>query len=146
MIPQSCLNDRAQHVFIKKNDLRINLKTPFWSSVIWLVTTKLWIGNNQKGSQNNIRPRCSKLTTSLVNVSLKFQTLISQISWYFLLKKCVKLLQKLLSFFRQKISLYFAYKVVKHLTSWPLNELVKLTMLWTTGPRTPTCLELWKDI
>ena len=26
------------------------------------------------------------------------------------------------------------YKVVKHLTSWPLNELVKPTMLWTTGP------------
>ena len=36
---------------------------------------------------------CSKLTTSLVNVSLKFQTLISQIHQYFLLKKCVKLLQ-----------------------------------------------------
>ena len=29
----------------------------------------------------------------------------------------------------------FGYKAVKHLTSWPLNELVKLTMLWTTGPR-----------
>ena len=29
----------------------------------------------------------------------------------------------------------FDYKVVKHLTSWPLTELVKLTMLWTTGPR-----------
>ena len=31
---------------------------------------------------------CSKLTTSLVNVSLKFQTLILQIHCYFLLKKC----------------------------------------------------------
>ena len=29
-------------------------------------------------------PGCSKLTTSLVNVSLKFQTLISQICQYFL--------------------------------------------------------------
>ena len=28
-------------------------------------------------------PGCSKLTTSLVNVSLKFQTLISQICQYF---------------------------------------------------------------
>ena len=28
------------------------------------------------------------------------------------------------------------YKVTKHLMSWPLNEHVKLTMLWTTGPRT----------
>ena len=37
-------------------------------------------------------PGCSKLTTSLVNVSLKFQTLISEIRQYFLLKKCKKLL------------------------------------------------------
>ena len=33
-------------------------------------------------------PSCSKLTTSLVNVSLKFQKLILQIHCYFLLKKC----------------------------------------------------------
>ena len=38
-------------------------------------------------------PGCSKLTTALVNVSLKFQMLISQIRQYFLLKKCEKLLQ-----------------------------------------------------
>ena len=38
-------------------------------------------------------PGCSKLTMSLVNVLLKFQTLISQICPYFLLKKCEKLLQ-----------------------------------------------------
>ena len=37
-------------------------------------------------------PGCSKLMTSLVNVSLKFQTLISHICQYFLLKKCEKLL------------------------------------------------------
>ena len=39
------------------------------------------------------RPGCSKLTTSLVNETLKFQTLISQICQYFLLKKYEKLLQ-----------------------------------------------------
>ena len=33
-------------------------------------------------------PSCSKLMTSLVNDSLKFQTLILQIHCYFLLKKC----------------------------------------------------------
>ena len=38
-------------------------------------------------------PGCSELTTSLVNVSLNFQELISQICHYFLLKKCEKLLQ-----------------------------------------------------
>ena len=37
-------------------------------------------------------PGCSKLTTSLVNVSLKFQMFIAQCQ-YFLLKKCEKLLQ-----------------------------------------------------
>ena len=31
-------------------------------------------------------PGCSKLTTSLVNISLKFQTLISEIRQYFWLK------------------------------------------------------------
>ena len=37
-------------------------------------------------------PSCSNLTTSLVNVSLKFQMLIFQIQQMFLLKKCEKLL------------------------------------------------------
>ena len=50
-------------------------------------------------------PGCSKLTTSLVNMSLKFQKLISQISRYFLLKKCVKLLhcKSFSHFFNKKI-------------------------------------------
>ena len=38
-------------------------------------------------------PRCSTLTTLLVNVSLKFRLLISEIHQYFLLKNCEKLLQ-----------------------------------------------------
>ena len=63
-------------------------------------------------------PGCSKLTTSLVNVSLKFQTLISEIRHYFLLKKCDKLLhcKSFSCFFSKNISV-FGYKVVKHLTS-----------------------------
>ena len=57
-------------------------------------------------------PSCSKLTTSLVNVSLKFQTLILQIHCYFLLKKCENplyckgLVQRILTFFQQKITVY----------------------------------------
>ena len=63
-------------------------------------------------------PGCSKLTTSLVNVSLKFQMLISEICQYFLLKKCEKLLQckSFSHFFNKNISV-FGYKVVKHLMS-----------------------------
>ena len=64
------------------------------------------VGGNHSG------PGCSKLTTSLVNVSLKFQTLISQICQYFLLKKCEKLLQckSLSHFFQEKISVYLVIK------------------------------------
>ena len=64
-------------------------------------------------------PGCSKLTTSLVNVSLKFQTLISEIRHYYLLKKCEKLLQckSFSHFFPEKNFSVFGYKVVKHLTS-----------------------------
>ena len=50
-------------------------------------------------------PNCSKLTTSLVNDSLNFQKLISEICQYFLLKKCEKLLQckSFSHFFNKKI-------------------------------------------
>ena len=50
-------------------------------------------------------PDCSKLKTSLVNISLKFHMLISEICQYFLLKKC-----ELLSFFQLKISVYLVIK------------------------------------
>ena len=79
-------------------------------------------------------PSCSNLMTSLVKVTLKFRMYIFEICQYFLLEKYEKLLQcKLPYFFNKNISV-FGYKVIKHLTSWPLNELIKLTMLWTTGP------------
>ena len=58
-------------------------------------------------------PSCSKLTTSLVNVLLKFQTLISSIRQYFLLKKCEKLLQcsaKASHIFSTKISVYQCFE------------------------------------
>ena len=63
-------------------------------------------------------PGCSKLTMSLVNVSLKFQMLISNITQYFLLKQCEKLLQckNFSHFFNKKISV-FSDKVVKYLMS-----------------------------
>ena len=80
-------------------------------------------------------PGCSKLTMSLVNVSLKFQTLISDFRQYFLLKKWELLQCKSLSHFFIKNIGVFNNKIIQHLTSWPLNKLVKLTKLWTTGPR-----------
>ena len=81
-------------------------------------------------------PGCSKPTMLLVNLSLKFQTLLSEICHYFLLKNVRSFCSaKASHIFSTKNISGFGYKVVKHLRSWPLNELVKLTMLWTTGPR-----------
>ena len=57
-------------------------------------------------------PSCSKLTTLLVKVSLNFQTLISQICQYFLLKKCEKFLhcKSFSHFFQENISVYLVIK------------------------------------
>ena len=55
-------------------------------------------------------PSCSKLMTLLVNVSLNFQKLISQICQYFLLKKWEKLLQASLTLFLQIISVFLVIK------------------------------------
>ena len=61
-------------------------------------------------------PGCSKITISLVNISLKFQILnISNMPIFFVEK--MGEVQKPLSFFKQKIFNVFGYKVVKHLTS-----------------------------
>ena len=66
------------------------------------VTSFKHMSNKQTG------PSCSKLTTSLVNVSLKFQTLILQIHCYFLLKKCENPLHcKGVSHFSTKINSVF---------------------------------------
>ena len=64
-------------------------------------------------------PGCPKLTMSLVNVSLKFQTLISQICQYFLLKKFEKLLQckSFSDFFNKK------FQCIWLLSRKTLNEL-----------------------
>ena len=62
--------------------------------------------NSDVNSFEQPGPGCSKLTMLLVNVSLKFQTLITNKSQYFLLKNC----QKLLSFFQQKFSVYLVIK------------------------------------
>ena len=60
---------------------------------------------------------CSKLTTSLVNVSLKFQTQILQIQYDFLLKKCESLLQYSQIFSKKKNNSVFDNVVSTYLTS-----------------------------
>ena len=72
-----------------------------------------------KAPETKTEPGCSKLRISLVNVSLKFQTL--KFSNIFVEKASLILSTKHCS--------VFGNRVVKHLTSWPFNELVKLRML-----------------
>ena len=114
------------------------------------VTLHVLCSFNRKDFRITVKSRsgagCSKLTTLLVKETLKFQTLIAQIPNRF----CRKNLRSFCSakasrIFSTKNFSVFDYKVIKHLTSWPLNELVKLTMLWTTGPRTLTlvCQDWW---
>ena len=61
---------------------------------------------------------CSILTTSLVNVSLKFQMLTSEICQYFLLKNVKSFCNaKAFLIFSTKNISVFGYEVIKHLTS-----------------------------
>ena len=81
-------------------------------------------------------PSCSKLTMSLVNDSLKFTSSDMQICWFFFCWKNVS------SFCTAKATHIFSAKNIrilyiesaKTVSEMTLNELVKLTMLWTTGP------------
>ena len=72
-------------------------------------------------------PSCSKVTMSLVNVSLKLCLLIMAYTLYF----CWKNVNS--TFFQQKHFLirYVCTRTVNILTT---NEPVKLMMIWTTGP------------
>ena len=63
-------------------------------------------------------PGCSKLTMSLVNVSLKFQKLISQICQYFCCKNVGSFCSAKASLiFSTKNFSVFGYKVIRHLRS-----------------------------
>ena len=69
-------------------------------------------------------PSCSKLTMSLVKVSLKFKTLILQIHCYFMLKKCENP-----HIFSTKNNSVFVTLADICFTNLCLNGIVKLTML-----------------
>ena len=53
--------------------------------------------------------------------------------------------QKLLTFFQQKIIRIVYIESAKTVNEMTLNKLVKLTRLWTTGPLSvPVILKFWK--
>ena len=75
-------------------------------------------------------PSCSKLTMSLVNVSLKLWSLHMAYMLIFLLKKC----SKSYSLFFSKNICEFDIVLTRAVNILTTNEPVKLTRLWTTGP------------
>ena len=93
--------------------------------------------SKQCSSDENITsgPSCSKLTMSLVNVSLKLLSLNMAYMLIFLLKKMwvAFAFAKATHIFQQNTCELDTVltRAVKILTT---NELVKLTTLWTTGP------------
>ena len=113
--------------------MKVNFKAFLFKLVIFYALFKEKVKvlpKHSRLSPTSPGPSCSKLTMSLVNVSLNFQKLSSQICQYFLLKKCEKLLHcKSFSHFFNKNFSVLDSKAIKHLRSLPLNELVKLTML-----------------
>ena len=82
---------------------------------------KDWIPFGRHASSNEAnRARLLKLTTSLVEGSLKFKMLLSQICQYFLMKKFEKLLQckSFSHFFNKNISVFgYTCNIIKCVTS-----------------------------
>ena len=79
---------------------------------------------------------CSKLTMSLVNDSLKFTSIDTQICWNFLLKNVSSFCSaKATHIFSAKNIRILYIESAKTVNEMTLNKLVKLTTLWTTGPR-----------
>ena len=89
----------------------------------------------KKNKQKTSEPSCSKLTMSLVNDSLKFTSSDTQICWNFLLKNVSSFCNaKATHIFSAKNIRILYIEFAKTVNEMTLYELVKLTMLWTTGP------------
>ena len=105
-------------VFVKTgilNQIYISIVYIYIGKLFWWVRTTVHCAPG---------PSCSKITMSLVNNSLKFL-----IEWYanmlkfFAEKMWVAFaVQKLLTFFQQKISEYCILNPLKQLTKWPLTS------------------------
>ena len=106
--------DKKKCLFLRNMEPLIHIKMiNWWQWIKALCNKSSWAGSS-----------CSKLTTSLVNDSLKFTSSDTQICWNVLLKKMwvAFAVQKLLTFFQQKISKYCVLNLLKLLTKWPLTS------------------------
>ena len=88
-------------------------------------------------------PSCSKLTMSLVNVSLKFFIFKYGIWANIFAEKMRVAFVKATHIFSAKIHVNYIVPT-RTVNFFTTNELVKLTMLWTTGPRQKTFRKMLK--
>ena len=110
-------------------------------STIWiklsdlLKNRKVWHLNLFSMSTSTSGPSCSKLTMSLVNDSLKFTSSYTQICQNFCWKNVSSFCNaKATHIFSAKNIRILNIEFAKTVNEMTLNELVKLTTLWTTGP------------
>ena len=126
-------------VTIEQQNLYLHGKTRKITILYFLVEKKL-----KKHLQGRLLnwwtsgPSCSKLTTSLVNDSLKFTLRDTQICWNFLLKK----MWVATHIFSAKNIRILYIESTKTVNEMILNELIKLTTIWTTGPWIPEVTQL----
>ena len=133
-------------LWFTRSQVWIPLKAEF---SLWLYVTSLlrtfhyhssviliWLKWCWKGCKTPM-PSCSKLTTSLVNDSLKFTSSDTQICWNFLLKKSTHI------FSAKNIRILYieSAKTVNEMT---LNDLLMLMMLWQLGPNHQFLFKLMK--
>ena len=101
-------------------------------------------GSNPPPPDHQSGPSCSKLTTSLVKDSLKFTSSDTQICWIFCWKNVSSFCSaKATHIFSAKNIRILYIESAKIVNEMALNELVKLTTLWTTGPRCADWLSHW---
>ena len=144
----SCFVDSIEWKILKDGyflKFSVSQKCHFLNFLLNLVTMETETGSGQQtvfflvmGQENTTHKVWAKSETMRAGPLCRYfgaymeLLLISEIHRFFVV---VFFCGKNVRSFSTKIICVFGYKVVKHSMSWPPNELVKLTMLWTTGPK-----------
>ena len=113
-----------------------------WYFFVYLLMKSYTVGTHMNHldklvlMSNTTGPSCSKLTMSLVNDSLKFTSECYKYAVIFCWKNVSSSCSaKATHIFSAKMIRLLYIESAKTVNEMTINELVKLTTLWTTGPR-----------
>ena len=119
--PNGVMSSEVSHVFLCDRSYLV------WSNCTW---NKIFRSVHTSG------PSCSKLTMSFVNILLKCWSLNMAYTLIFLLKNMSSFCICYSHFFsKNTCEIHVVIVLTRTINILTTNELVKLTMLWTTGPR-----------